>query len=118
MKFVGYTEETKEQDRKEWIDKISVNYKNHFVKAYSGKARTSAVKVFFDKRWWLANRDKFHNGLILGEPFCDYYYKEMAFKHTKKVLVQRALYHIYHETKWNLISPGSENNKKIHDGIK
>jgi len=45
MKFVGYTEETKEQDRKEWIDKISVNYKNHFVKAYSGKARTSAVKA-------------------------------------------------------------------------
>jgi len=74
--------------------------------------------IFFDKRWWVNNQHRFNPDMILGEPFWDYYYKELACRYSKKVTIQRALYHIHHETKWNLISPGAENNQKIYDTIK
>jgi hypothetical protein len=73
--------------------------------------------VFFKKEWWLDNRDQFHDDLILGEAFWDYYYKKIVDINSDKILIQRAIYHMYHDTIWDLKSKGAINNKNINDNI-
>ena len=70
----------------------------------------------FRRDWWLANRDKFDDDLIIAEPFFDYYYARTVKENTDRFLEERLLYHVYHKTIWNPNSVGGENNKRINGG--
>lgn len=74
--------------------------------------------VFFDRKWWEKNGKKFHNDLILGEPFWDLYYNKIVVENSKNYSMERALYHIYHPTMWSVKSKGGINNSDILNGGK
>lgn len=72
--------------------------------------------MFFDRKWWDKNRKKFHDDLILAEPFWDLYYHKIVVGNSKNVLIDRALYHIYHPTTWSIKSKGAINNNYLLNG--
>ena len=73
--------------------------------------------VFFRTKWWLKNRNKFHDDLILGEAEWDYYYNKKIQESTDRIYKKRWLYHVFHETTWTLDSRGAKNNRKINGSI-
>jgi hypothetical protein len=85
---------------------------------YGGDKHAGVDGFFFKKSWWDKNRDKFPDGLILGETEWDTCYRYII-KHSNAVYIEkRALYHVYHDAKWDINSLGGKNNRKIWDNIK
>jgi len=73
---------------------------------------------FFDADWWMNNRDEFPKDLVLGETEWDTVYREVAKHTTDNYLESRSLFHVFHEAKWSLDSPGALNNIKIWEETK
>jgi hypothetical protein len=68
---------------------------------------------FFNTKWWLANRNSFHDDFIAGEPYWDMYYYKKSSQLTSKLLNQRSLYHVFHRVIWNTNSNGVKNNQNL-----
>lgn len=73
---------------------------------------------FFKRTWWLKHKNLFPKELILGETEWDTCYNSILQYTTKNIMIKRALYHVYHERKWNLTSPGAKNNIAIWNTIR
>jgi len=73
---------------------------------------------FFKKEWWLDNRSKFNDDLIIGEPKIDDYYMLLIPSLTKNYIFKRLVYHTYHETIWSALSVGGKHNTKIFEQLK
>ena len=73
--------------------------------------------IFFRRKWWLINRKRFNDGLIVGEPEWDYYYNKVIRQSTGQIIKKRKLHHVYHNTIWNLTSNGAVNNRKINGAV-
>ena len=82
---------------------------------YEKGIHDGADGFFFTRKWWLHNNYRFHDDMILGDPYWDFYYRKIINVSTKKVFRAHSLYHIYHATTWNFESPGAVNNKNIWD---
>ena len=70
--------------------------------------------IFFEREWWIKNRNQFSDDLILGEPEWDLYYERKIKSTTKDYIIERNIFHVFHETTWTLKSPGAKNNRKIN----
>ena len=73
--------------------------------------------IFFRRKWWLINRKRFNDNLVLGEPEWDYYYDKIIRQSTGQIIKKRKLYHVHHDTIWNLTSTGAVNNRKINGAV-
>jgi len=73
---------------------------------------------FFNKEWWLNNRDNFSNDLIIGEPTWDSYYMAIVPHLTNNYVLKRDVYHTWHEPKWNDKTIGGKHNLDIWNGLK
>ena len=81
--------------------------------SYSKGLHDGVDGVFFRKKWWLENRDKFHDDLVLGEPYWDWYYRKAIKNNSKRNIEKHNLYHVHHVTKWTFDSNGAKNNTRI-----
>ena len=72
---------------------------------------------FFNRKWWISNRDFYPSNLILGETEWDTCYNSITQK-VSNCLIKRSLLHIDHERIWSLDSRGAINNKIIWDLVK
>ena len=93
-----------------------LNGKQHII--YGGDTHAGADGFFFNRKWWKKNRGLFPNDLILGETEWDTVYRAIIRKYADVHLENRVLYHVYHDQKWDLISPGAKNNIAIWNKIK
>ncbi len=73
---------------------------------------------FFNKIWWLRNRDFYPSNLILGETEWDTCYNSITQSICNNCIISRDLLHIGHERIWNIDSRGAINNKIIWDLVK
>jgi len=73
---------------------------------------------FFRRQWWIDNKKHFPDDLILGETEWDTVYRELSVRLTKNHHISRDLFHVYHDAKWNLTSPGAKQNIKIWNNVK
>lgn len=87
--------------------------KRDFKVIYGGDQHIGADGFFFKKEWWLNNRNYFPDDLIIGETEWDTCYRKIIKNIASNYLEKRVLYHVYHDAKWNLTSPGAINNIKI-----
>jgi len=88
-----------------------------FKVIYGGDQHIGADGFFFDKTWWLNNRDLFPDDLIIGETEWDTCYRKIIADATDNYLEKRVLYHVYHDAKWTLDSPGAKNNIAIWESM-
>lgn len=72
---------------------------------------------FFNKKWWISNRNFYPSNLILGETEWDTCYNSIT-QNISNYLIKRSLLHIDHERIWSLDSRGAINNKIIWDLVK
>lgn len=84
---------------------------------YGGNTHAGADGFFFKKSWWECNKDRFHNDLVLGETEWDTCYRTVIKKSGARYIEARVLYHVYHDAKWDINSPGGINNLKIYEGL-
>ncbi|MFA7220044.1 MAG: hypothetical protein WC119_06085 [Synergistaceae bacterium] len=87
--------------------------KHDFKVIYGGDKHIGADGFFFKKEWWLNNRNSFPDNLIIGETEWDTCYRKIIKNIASNYLEKRVLYHVYHDAKWGLTSPGARNNIKI-----
>jgi len=80
---------------------------------YGGDQHIGADGFFFDRQWWIENRDKFPDDLIIGETEWDTCYRQLIARYSDHYIEKRVLYHVYHDAKWTLTSPGAVNNIRI-----
>lgn len=80
---------------------------------YGGNSHGGIDGFFFSRRWWNINHGKFPDNLILGETEWDTCYRMIIKKIGCRYVEARALYHVYHDAKWDINSPGGQNNIKI-----
>lgn len=73
---------------------------------------------FFNKKWWLSNRNFYPSNLILGESEWDTCYNSITQSISNNYVIKRSLLHINHERIWSLDSRGAINNKIIWDLVK
>lgn len=85
---------------------------------YGGDQHIGADGFFFDRQWWINNRDKFPDDLIIGETEWDTCYRILIARHSSNYIESRVLYHVYHNAKWTTTSPGAVNNVKIWEQVK
>ena len=71
--------------------------------------------IFFKKSWWLKYNKFLNNDMILGEPEWDLYYNDVFtfLKKDCRICRKRALYHVFHDTLWTMVSAGAINNRRI-----
>jgi len=72
--------------------------------------------IFFKRNWWVRNRNKFHNDMILGECEWDLYYRRIIKECNAGHVEKRILDHVFHETTWTSTSNGAKNNLRINGG--
>jgi len=72
----------------------------------------------FQKKWWLKNRQYFHDGLCLGNTEWDTYWRYLIKHLAKNCMIKRSLYHVYHDAKWPLTSEVALNNIAIWNELK
>lgn len=72
---------------------------------------------FFRKDWWLKNRQYFPDNLVFGETEWDTVYRSIIKEKCEHFLEKRCLYHVYHDPKWTLTSPGAKLNISIKEGV-
>ena len=84
---------------------------------YGGDQHIGADGFFFDKKRWLKNRDEFPDDLIIGETEWDTCYRRLIARHSSNYIEERVLYHVYHDAKWGVTSPGAKTNIKILEQI-
>ena len=92
--------------------------KGDFKGIYGGDQHIGADGFFFKREWWLKNRDHFPNNLIIGETEWDTCYRKVIARVAENYLERRVLYHVYHDAKWKLDSPGAKNNIAIWESLK
>lgn len=83
----------------------------------SNKSHPGLDGVFFNRKWWIENRPRFHDDLIVGEPEWDFYYDRIINESTGEIVKARSLYHVHHDTTWTITSNGAKNNRKINGTI-
>lgn len=69
---------------------------------------------FFSKKWWKKNSKLFHDGLIMGEPFWDWYYRDIIHRNADKYIELHNVYHVWHDVIWRNESPGGSRNEAIY----
>ena len=84
-----------------------------FKAIYGGDHHCGADGFFFKKSWWDANKDKFPDDLVLGETEWDTCYRIVIKNIGCNYSEERNLYHVYHDAKWQVDSPGGKNNIQI-----
>lgn len=85
---------------------------------YGGDKHIGADGFFFKKEWWLNNRQKFPDNLIIGSTEWDTCYRHIIKKLTTNFVESRSLYHVYHNQTWTTTSPSALNNIAIWNEIK
>jgi len=85
---------------------------------YGGDKHIGADGFFFNKEWWLKNRQRFPSGLIIGSTEWDTCYRYIIKKLTANFVESRSLYHVYHNQTWTTTSPSALNNIAIWNEIK
>ena len=93
-----------------------INGKVHYVPGGDKHAGNDAF--FFRKKWWGKNRELFPDDLIVGESEWDTVFRHVILMHCQNYFNKRSLFHVYHNQKWDLTSPGALNNIRIWDGVK
>lgn len=84
---------------------------------YGGNQHSGVDGFFFKKSWWDISRKKFHDDLVVGDSEWDTYYRKTIKKLDCRYLEARALFHVYHNAKWDVNSPGAQNNIRILNNI-
>lgn len=85
---------------------------------YGGDKHAGADGFFFNKKWWVKNRDLFPDDLIIGETEWDTCYRHIIKCNTENYIEKRCLYHVYHDAKWDTKSKGAQNNIRIWNEVK
>jgi len=85
---------------------------------HGGNQHEGADGFFFKKSWWKKNEGAFPYDLIVGETEWDTCYRHIIKKSPCRYLEARALYHVYHDAKWDINSPGGQNNRNIWEKLR
>lgn len=93
--------------------KININ-----ESSYKNGIHDGADGFFFRRKWWFANVNKFHDDLVLGEPYWDHYYRKIICDNSDNIVKEHACHHIYHETKWTFDSAAATSNANIWELVK
>ena len=80
---------------------------------WGGDKHGGSDGFFFDQGWWMENRERFHNDLIIGATNWDNYYRDMIMKYCDNYSKSRCLYHVIHTQSWRVDTPDAINNTKI-----
>ena len=104
--------------RKEIIDTKSHDFINgDFEYVWGGDKHVGNDAIFFNKDWWIGNRHKFPDSLILGETEWDTCYRRIIKGESNNFLMERSLWHVFHHTNWKLDSKGALNNISVLKNI-
>ena len=89
-------------------------------KLMSGDAKSHPGNdaFFFRSKWFVENAKLFPDNLILGETEWDTCYREVIKRNSDNYFEGRELFHVYHDQKWTLDSPGAKLNTKIWNKLK
>lgn len=85
---------------------------------FGGDKHCGADGFFFNREWWIKNQKHFPEDLILGESEWDTCYRIIIKKLTHGHLEKRALYHVFHNQRWEIDSMGALNNTCIYTKLK
>ena len=85
---------------------------------YGGDKHIGADGFFFDRQWWIKNEHMFPEDLILGDTEWDTCWRKIIKDSGCRYIERRVLFHVYHNQKWTLTSPGAMNNIAIWERIK
>jgi hypothetical protein len=97
---------------------------NNIQKVWGGDRHEGRDAFFFNRGWWIDNGDKFPSSLLLGETEWDTVYRFMImhgdkfFKNIPTYMDKRVLYHVFHNSQWNISSNGALSNIKIWEDIR
>ena len=92
--------------------------KGKFKAIWGGDKHEGNDAFFLNRKFWLKNRDKFPEDLILGETEWDTCYREIIKNTTSNNLIDRVLFHVFHQAEWDIKSKGALNNIRIWENIK
>lgn len=84
------------------------------MRVIGGGDKHPGVDGFFFKRlWWRQYEHLFPSDLIVGEGEWDTCYRFLLRRACQNRLESRSLYHVYHDQKWTMTSPGFRQNEDI-----
>ena len=89
------------------------SFENKDYKIFN-QTHPGADAFFFSRNWWGKNNKKINNDLIMGECEWDFYYMKFIKEYIPNYLSKRNLFHVYHDTIWNIDSVGGKNNRNIN----
>jgi len=92
--------------------------KGDFKVIYGGDQHIGADGFFFNRDWWINNRNLFPDDLIIGATEWDTVYRTVIKRSGANYIEKRVLYHVYHNQTWTTKSPEALNNIAIWEKVK
>ena len=90
---------------------------DEWAQAKNDMSHAGMDSIFFNRKWWIENRNLFPDDLIVGETEWDTIYRLIAKKHSRYIEA-RTVFHVSHKPQWNLATPGAKNNLVIFETIR
>lgn len=105
--------------RSDIVNVSTSDFINKKLRAIPGGDKHIGVDgFFFDRQWWIKNRNSFPDDLLIGATEWDTVYRFIIKKLTNNYIESRLLYHVYHNQTWTTTSPCALNNIKIWNIVK